>query len=233
MAWECWTDGHDDGSLAPQDGGLRRCLCGRYFLIGDAMRVRTIFNQKPAPPKGWEGWKDNWWSRFLGRPGRQEILERYDIRPIEVIEAEQRSIPPGSEYVTCAELRSLIDSNVADARIMEIARRRYWRFLNEPFREVYRNFRETHKEVGADGNSITFPDFSPSSEQTQNMAALVKLLTVPGRPVSLELAELYRELGDMEAAEQALNGISGEKEKLHLAIEKLVALKVRCSVRLT
>lgn len=231
MAWEYWTDGHTDGSLAPGGEGLRRCLCGRCFLIETAEHVTTIGNPGRPPPDGWETRKDNWWTRLWGQESREEILERYDTRPATEIEAEQKSIPPSPGYVAGSELRSLIDSDPADKSIVEVARRLYWRYLNDPVREVYRKFREAQKELGEDGNSATFPDYLPSAEQTQNMEELVKLLETPGRSNWLELAELYRELGDMEAAKGALSSFAGQDQILRSVIQKLVALKVRCPVR--
>ena len=35
MAFEYWTDGWRDGSLMPNDEGLRRCKCGRFVLMRD------------------------------------------------------------------------------------------------------------------------------------------------------------------------------------------------------
>ncbi len=47
------------------------------------------------------------------------------------------------------------------------------------------------------------------------------------------MAELYRELGDMDAASDALGRIPREKQGLHFVIEKLIALNARCPVRFT
>jgi hypothetical protein len=232
MAWEYWTDGYADASLAPGGEGLRRCICGRCFLLAMAQRVKTIPTPKPPAPIGWESRRDNWWSRLLGRESRAQILENYDTRLASDIETEQRSMPPSPEYVRDSELLALIDSGVADDGVMETARRLYWRHLNEPFREIYRAFRESHKgEVDAVGESATFPEYLASSEQTWNMEQLVKLIEGSANPNWLELAELHREMGDMNAASRALGHIAGEQQRLHYVVEKLVALKVRCPVR--
>ena len=166
------------------------------------------------------------------RESLAQILVRYDTRPDEVIEAEQKSIPPHPEYVSDTELLALINSADVDSDVMQVARRLYWRHLNHPFREVYRAFRETHKgEVDAEGNSATFPEFVPSDEQRANMEQLVQLQWASARQDWLELAELYRELGDMEAAARALSNITGEKERMHFVIDKLVSLNVRGPVK--
>lgn len=168
----------------------------------------------------------------MGRESREQILDRYDIRSVAEIEAELQSIPSRPEYVKDSELLPLINSHVGDDGVMETARRLCWRHLNDSFREVYRAFREAHKgEVDAKGDSATFPEYLPSAEQTENMEQLVKLLGTSAKPNWLELAELYRELGDMDAAARALSHITGEQERLHFVVEKLVSLEVRGPVK--
>jgi len=34
-----WTDGKRDGSLMPNDSGLRKCQCGNYFLQSEAVKL--------------------------------------------------------------------------------------------------------------------------------------------------------------------------------------------------
>jgi len=232
MAWEYWTDGHADGSLAPSGEGLRRCLCGQCFLIGTAEHVRTIRRSPNRPaPLGWESRKDNWWSRFMGRETREQILERYDTRTVAEIDAEQSSIPPSPEYVNNSELAALISGGLPDLQVEKIVCRLYWRYLNVPIRETYREFRESNKDVDAAGNSSTFPDFQPTPEQTENMLRLIELIKASEAPDWLSMAELYRELGDMDAANTALSCITGEKQPLYFVIKKLIALNARCPVR--
>ncbi len=230
-AWEYWTDGHADGSLAPSGEGLRRCLCGQCFLLSTADHVRKIWKLKPPAPRGWERRKDNWWNRLLGRETLVQIYERYDIRPAAEIDAEQRSIPPSPEYVNNSELAALISGGLPDLQVEKVVRRLYWRYLNAPIRETYRNFRESNKDVDAAGESSTFPDFHPTPEQAENMLRLIELIKASEAPAWLELAELYRELGDMDAASHALSCITGEKKTLHDMIEKLIVRNARCPVR--
>ncbi len=233
MAQEYWTDGGTVGSLAPSGGGLRRCLCGQCFLLSTADHVRKIWKLKPPAPRGWERRKDNWWNRLLGRETRVQIYERYDIRSAAEIDAEQRSIPPSPEYVNNSELAALISGGLPDLQVEEVVRRLYWRYLNAPIRETYRKFRESNKDVNAAGESSAFPDFQPTPEQTENMLRLIELIKASEAPGWLELAELYRELGDMEAASHALSCITGEKKTRHDMMEKLIALNARCPVRFT
>lgn len=230
-ASEYWTDGHVVGSLAPSSEGLRRCVCGQCFLLHTAEHVRKIRALKPRAPWGWKFRKDGWLTRFLGWKTREEILERYDTRSAAEIEAEQRSIPPSPGYVNDAELAALISRGLPDPTVELVVRRLYWRHLNEPIRETYRSFREVNKDVDADGTSSTFPDFLPTPAQTENMLRLLELIRASEYPDWLRLAELYRELGDMDAASHALSCRTGEKNALHGVIAKLITLNARCPVR--
>ncbi len=167
----------------------------------------------------------------MGRETREQILERYDTRPAAEIHAEQRSIPPSPQYVNDSELLALINGGLPDMKVEKVVRRLYWRYLNEPFRETYRKYREVHKDVDAVGNSTTFPDFQPTIEQAENMGKLIELSKASESPDWLEIAELYRELGDMDAASHALSCITGEKQRLHFVIEKLIVHNARCPAR--
>ena len=40
-AYEYWTDGWREGSLMPNDEGLRRCQCGQFILLKDLVQVGT------------------------------------------------------------------------------------------------------------------------------------------------------------------------------------------------
>lgn len=234
MAWEYWTDGHADGSLAPPSDGLRRCTCGECFLIYSPKLelVRTIRHPKPIAPKGWSTRRDNWLSRAFGRESRDEVRQRYELRADEEIELERMSMPPSPGHVARDELKQLADSQISDPEIAMTVRRLYWRHLNDSDRDVYRTFREARKaEVSADGISSTFPPFDPSAEQIHNMEKLTQLLESADSPRWLEIAELRRELGDFSGAAEATTHIEGEKASLHFVVDRLVTMKVQGPVR--
>jgi len=167
----------------------------------------------------------------MGRETREQILERYDTRSVAEIEAEQSSIPPSPDYVKDSDLLALINDGLPDLKVEKVVRRLYWRYLNDPIRETYRKFREAHKDVDAVGNSSTFADFQPTPEQAANMLRLIELNKASEAPDWLEIAELNRELGDMDAARNALSQITGEQQRLHFVVEKLIVLNARCPVR--
>ena len=97
-----------------------------------------------------------------------------------------------------------------------IARRRLWQYLNDPFRESYRK----HKEVSPD----TLPPYEASYEQKENMLKLAYLLEDGYGPPWLEVAELCREVGDMDAAAKALNRAGKSDQTLSGIVGQLIEM---------
>jgi hypothetical protein len=195
-AHEHWTDGAMFGSLTPSTGGLCRCTCGGYFLIKDAEVVETVRTPKPFPPKDWNDDAPH----FLMLPGEtnQQYKNRmYDTRPIEVIEAERIPLPQNVQFIKDAELIQVIESTSSDHALMLTARRRYWRHLNDPYREAYRLLRKTEKAC--------FAPYAPSKVQLVNMQLILDLINQGDKPNWFEVCELYREMGKFYEAQQALD----------------------------
>jgi hypothetical protein len=92
------------------------------------------------------------------------------------------------------------------------ARRRYWRYLNDPYRESYREQKNLDPE--------SFPDYQPNSEQRENMNELADLLQKSSTDL-LEVSELYREMGDFSNSLNALGAHNGRKSKLQASIHFL------------
>ena len=166
-ASEFWTDGQRVHGLYPNDGGLRSCKCGAYFLLKDAEKVDFIPEAKPIAPEGWENIKSTWWTRFRGKQTKEQVLAFYDTRPIEEIKAEQKAkvIPPPTQFVKDQELAQVIHDCFGEQEVLIVARRRYWRYLNDPFREIYREHRNKDQS--------SFPIFEPTELQISNMTALL------------------------------------------------------------
>jgi len=222
MAHEYWTDGRNVGGLMPGDGGLRVCSCGVYYLIGDCERVMWIPRPKPIPLEGWKSTKSNWWTRLLRKPTKADIMLHCDTRPPNEIEAEQIKVPE-SKHVPDSSMPDVFNQTNANPSLLIVARRRYWRFLNDPFREIYREHRRLHVE--------SFPYYSPTDAQADNMIKLIELLDRPHSSNWVEIAELYRELGDFSASFNALATYRGKETSFKLLIGNLVDLSVSAPTR--
>ena len=222
-ASEFWTDGGTLHSLAPSTGGLCRCTCEGYFLLGDAELIETIRKPKPIAPEGWRDRTDNWLTRFFGRESKEEILWRYDTRPIEVIEAERVPLPQDVKYVKDDELIQVIESAPDDSSVMNVTRRRYWIHLNEPHREAYRLLRETDK--------VSFPPYAPTEAQLNNMQQILDLINQGDNPNWFEVCELYREMSKFYEAQQALDLDKDSEPRLIKMMNELIADKVNGPVR--
>ena len=215
---EFWTDGRRVGSLFGGDGGLRRCTCGKYFLLHMCDHIQTIPKTpyKPRAPKGWQKTKSNWWSRFWGKPTLGDYLLNYDIRTDEEVQAAEDAMPPSTSYVADADMPDVIEMCSENREMQIIARRRLWQYLNDPFREVYRR----HKEASPE----TLPPYEASYEQKENMLKLAYLLEDAYGPPWLEVAELCREVGDMDAASKALTLAGKSDETLSGVVRQLIAM---------
>jgi len=111
----------------------------------------------------------------------------------------------------------------ANTSLLIVARRRYWRHLNDAFRDIYREHRKAFGE--------SFPNYQPNDEQAGNMVKLIELLQKPHSTNWIEIAELYRELGDFSASSDALATYRGRETSLKLLIGNLVELSVSSPTR--
>ena len=195
-AREYWSDGYRQAPLFADDGGLRKCKCGKFYLLREAIK--------------------------LG------------------LDAEAHT--PQTEYVDAADLA---DATQSPSPTVELAaRREYWKYLNDPYRELYRAHRSTEDQAAQDKwvadwhaanpdkrpvlrkfldrmlrkkpaspppmdtRPFSAPPYQPSELQVRNMERLLGLILEkthePYGPDMLEVAELYRELGRFEEALFAL-----------------------------
>ena len=220
-----WTDGRRENSLMPNDGGMRKCQCGKYFLLRDCTTTGLDAGENPNFPQ--------------------------NVHESELPYAIQTA---SSEKVELA------------------ARRIYWMYLNDTYREKYKSHREAEdaqtelmwasewNKENPDKRSITrkffdillrrkspsapsakdkpftFPDFEPTEIQTENMLRLVKLVTLHPEKYSkdypVELAELFRELGMFNESISLLQNISSEnQDELTGLILKMASEKHTAPIR--
>jgi len=110
----------------------------------------------------------------------------------------------------------VIEKSPENQEMQIIARRRMWQYLNDPFREIYRQ----HKEASPD----TLPPYEASYEQKENMLKLANLLKDSYSPPWLEVAELCREVGDMDAASKALTRAGKTDETLSGVLRQIIEM---------
>ena len=207
MISEHWTDGQDENSLSQSDGGLRRCTCGGYFLSGYAERVGFIPKNSGQQPEQTEYSI----AKIFGKIGKLLIAEDkakpQTIRKLPTQwAANETVIPPKAQSVTGAAIAELLDSKPQNKNLLIQARRLYWRYLNNQFRDEYRAYREVHKD--------TFPAYAPSAAQMDNMEQLSALLEGHDMVDELELGELYREMGQPLKARAKLAKVGEDNRKL-------------------
>jgi hypothetical protein len=206
-ASEHWTDGATENSLSQFDGGLRRCSCGSYFLSGYAERVGFIPKNTGQQPEQ----SEYSITKIFGKIGKLLIAEG-KAKPQSIRKlpsqwaANETVIPPKAQSVTGSAIAELLESKPQDKNLVIQARRLYWRFLNDQFRDEYRAHRDIHKD--------SFPAYAPSAAQMDNMQQLAALLEEHDMVDELELGELYRELGQPLKARAKLTKVDEEDKKL-------------------
>ena len=221
MAHEHWTDGRTVHGLMSQDGGIRICKCGHFYLLNECEHVMTLPKDKPRAPDGWQKTKNNWWTRFLGKPTIEEIILHYDTRSQSEIDESNLKIPD-SLHVADLSMPDVFKQSETSRQLQITARRRYWRYLNDPYREVYRE----QKNLDPD----SFPDYQPSSVMRENMHELAVLLQ-QSNTGWLEVSELYRELENFPRSLDALGADSGRKSRLYASIFFLISKNISTPAR--
>ena len=215
MASEHWTDGATENSLSQSDGGLRRCSCGGYFLSGYAERVGFIPKNTEQQPEQ----SEYSITKIFGKIGKLLIAED-KAKPQTIRKlpsqwaANELDLPPKAQSVTGAAIAELLGSKPQDKNLLIQARRLYWRYLNNQFRDEYRVYRDIHKD--------SFPAYAPSAAQMGNMEQLAALLEDHDMVDELELGELYREMGQPLKARAKLAKVDPEDKKLCAMQLKLI-----------
>lgn len=130
-------------------------------------------------------------------------------------------IPPTAPLVPDRALAALMCSALLTDRDVEtVVRRRYWRLLNDNYRDEYRAFKDSQvrgtfaflTRIFGTRNSPKVervkPLFKPTSEQEDNMIALLDLIQSQASTEWLEVAELHRELGEPAKALACLDNVT-------------------------
>ena len=159
----------------------------------------------------------------MGFPTSEHILSTYDTRDSALIDVEEKQLPPHTFHVVDNELVDVISDPNLPLEIEIIVRRRYWRYLNDSYREKYRKARAIDPEA--------VPIYVPTPQQRQNMDRLLSLLHAYHPQEWTEMAELFRELGEPIAAKNALTYADKSKADDVALQSKLISQGVQAPVR--
>ena len=187
---EFWTDGYRKNSLTPNDHNLRKCECGGFYLTSELIYLETV----------------------------------------------SVSDVPFTKIVSAEELPQVI-IQARNNKIELAARWDYWHYLNHAYREKYRLHRDAEDKLSKqdwlsknpdkrtiidklrkvkpptyvlkNDRPFTYPKFEPTEIQIVNMKELLELFIshVDSSSFKLEIAELYRELGDFESSTYVISGM--------------------------
>lgn len=191
-----WTDGWRDVSLMPNGEGLRRCSCGNFYLLQE-LRVISRTETADAPLTQEVDGEDLPLAIAHARTPAIECAARLQFW-------RHLSHPYRESYRTHRDAEDAAVVAVAEAAKAQWEacypdKRNWWQRLTNVPPPIYQ----------ADKNktrAITFPAFRVSDVQRDNMNALLQLAKKQGNGlIDLVIqAELHRQLGQFDAAQQAL-----------------------------
>jgi hypothetical protein len=197
-----WTDGATDGALMPNDGGLRVCRCGTAFLLRNA-----VYLEIEASPE----------TLFPPKPTDADL-------PSVIQSASSAQIEATARRNYWRYLNDAYRVHYRAHREKEEAKTNaQWRddyFACLPFlpRVAHKLLRSKPPwDYPKPARLFTVPPYKPTTEQRQNMARLLALILnaadQTGKADQLEVAELYRELGQFEAAAEALISCNADDDQ--------------------
>ena len=206
MSAAFWTDGYREQSLMPNDHGLRRCQCGRFMLQRDLVDMaEEIQSDLPLAP----------------RVAPQEL-------PLAIAQAIAQADRPDAYRALYRAHRDAEDAATRaawerDHKAAASHERRLWqRLLKKPYQPSYHP---------APDRPITFPAFEATAVQRENMQALLGLLA-DGPQQAYTRVELHRELGQFDAAAQALHSCKqADSPWLYALSAKLIGERQSAPVR--
>ena len=203
---EYWTDGFLSGTSAVGEDGLRRCTCGKVYLMHDVIDMGQISDGNVPPminlrleampkvlsqemPPGLEiaVRRNYWWQ--LNHPYRIA----YRLHREKVDKAAER-------------LREAIQKPSAMRRFKAL-------FVEPP----------PGPPPSPRTGPFTVPPFKATDEQRHNMERLIELQTRRENPDWLELAELYREMGRFDEAAMAISQFQKEETNISRLVLELIS----------
>jgi hypothetical protein len=155
------------------------------------------------------------------------------------------------EFVKDSELKGLL-TIVLSPEVETVVRRRYWRLLNEPYRDLYRAYREIEdlkfqrrnrlvkkilrrfgftKAETSNVDKFSVPTFEPSPDFCHNLECLLALVNESASQDYLEIVEILRELSRFREAEKALKLCVNDTSKTADLFRQLVVERANAPYR--
>lgn len=215
-AFEFWTDGWRDGSLMPTDGGLRRCQCGSFFLMREAIDMDLPANEDTPYPA------------YVQDSDLPTAINNANTKALEIV--ARRNYWRALNHPYRDEYRAHRDLEMAEAKAQWEAA---WQEKNPDQRGTWQRWKDAIRrktplkpqQMPLYFAPFTVPDYAPSDIQVSNMQGLLDLLLTPDEDASTlldneEIAELYKALGKTEfAMEMLLKTTEKDRDKNFGAIE--------------
>ena len=196
-AFEFWTDGWRDGSLMPNDEGLRRCQCGQFVLLKNLVEVSAA-DDSTLPS--------------LGHVSTEQLPECIASAASDEVELAARiMVWHHLNHSYRERYRQHRDAEEAATKAKWLAahpdNRSWWDKLRK---------RKPPSYIRPADSPFTYPPFEPTPEQQQNMERLSTILaSCDGESLrwnAIPLAELYREQGRYEEAQRAMDAVEKRED---------------------
>ncbi len=212
MASAFWTDGYREQSLMPNDHGLRKCKCGRYYLQRELVPVGEV--------------------ESTDVPLAQKV-QASDL-PNAISNAKSKEVEIAARLDYWQELNHTYREKYREHRAKEDedfeASNRWKNIVKVKLMKLL----GTEKSLTTSNTrKITFPVFKLTDEQRSNISALLSLLAESDSENRIFMSsELYRQLGEFKKAAESLAKVDPEySPTLYKLLQSLINDKECALVR--
>lgn len=202
-AREYWTDGHTEGGLMPNGYGLRKCICGAFYLRKEMVDLSELDEEELDQP---------------------HTVQDDDL-PNAIAQARNDQVEMAARLEFWQHLNhSYRESYRAYRDAEEATTKAAWDMANPDKRSLWQKLRKMPQPsyIRPSDSPFTKPSFEPTRIQQDNMRALLLFLNSDDKRRNhlKEIVELHRELGEFDEAAKALD----EYEEIDISkISKLLA----------
>jgi len=220
-----WTDGKREDSLMPNDGGLRKCQCGNYFVLSECISTGL----KATEPFNFPS--------YVNTSDLPLAIHTAHSQEVELAARRAYWLSLNDPYRE--QYKAHRKAEQAASQASWIAQ---WQADHPDTRGSLKKFvdtllfRKPPSVTPAPTEPITFPPFEPTDTQKTNMLRIIELLQISPPKYSqeypVELVELYRELGMFEQAKKLIESMNeANKDKLTKLLYDLCVERQAAPVR--